>query len=968
MRKLLTVVAFLLVALPAHYTFSQVDTSFIYNQGMPYGTLDIRIAKSATRYYYLQEDVTFSFRESAPGVKTNTYLDMTAWDSSPYAEGNLREKNGDADDFVMNYRLLKPVDYNSTLEKGYPLIIMLHGSGEKGNCWNSNCYHADTSYDPVVNNPAAPTSADHELLNNDHNLLHGGKVFLDAVNLAGNKLPDDPTLDARAFPGFVLFPQSLNGWNGNAVQDALRLLRLVIKKYNIDEDRIYINGLSNGGHGAYEAIKRAPWMFSAAILMSAVDDGFIINAGMESSIAGIPLWIFQGALDTTPTPNKTKYYINRFRSAGSVIRYTEYPDVGHTTWNRAFKEPEYFSWMLGENKASVHVFAGSAKICSGSGSGLPLQLPEGLRAYQWEKNGQIIEGANAAEYIATAPGSYRARFSRISATPAEADWNEWSPVVEVSEQQQPVASIRQVGTVLLKDLNNGNVARLEAAEQAAHYYWYKNGALLNLPGNQDDTLSFIEIQPGACASPCSNNGAYTLVASMFDNCQSAPSEAKHVFFSDQAPVNIEAPGSFTGSAASSSSIQLQWTDNASDEIGYEIWRRKKLGDSQFGAWEMPTLTAANATTFIDEQLEPESIYQYKIRAAGVSGRSEYTPSGTSVLEVSTVEDSTPPTAPGQLSVTRKGLDRVYLVWSPATDDSGIREYMIAYNGQEVSTGSADTVYMIEELAIDSSYNFFVKARDLAGNEGEPSNTVSVTMNVAGLFYEHSPGYWPSLDSIDWSMPEYTGFVDNFTLSEKTQEDYFYFRFDGFLYIETDGSYRFRVTSDDGARLYINNQLVADNNGIHKLTVVESESLSLTAGANRITVNYFESTHTDSLQVEYAGPDTNDEWMVIPSSALRSSLVIANEPTVNSKLIVNVFPNPASQNNMNIQVESLLHERVSVRLFDSFGKEIVADEFDIGEIRQGVRIAPQSRLNHGMYIIRVRQGGHVIQQKVLITEK
>src|SRR3954469_1798476 len=88
--------------------FSQVDTSYVYKTGMPYGTLDIRIAKSTTRYYYLQEGKTFSFRESAPGVRTNTYNDGTSWDSSPYTQGNLREKNGNADTFIMNYRLLLP--------------------------------------------------------------------------------------------------------------------------------------------------------------------------------------------------------------------------------------------------------------------------------------------------------------------------------------------------------------------------------------------------------------------------------------------------------------------------------------------------------------------------------------------------------------------------------------------------------------------------------------------------------------------------------------------------------------------------------------------------------------------------------------------------------------------------------------------------------------------------------------------
>src|SRR5687768_10133750 len=102
------------------FLFAQVDTSFIYSTTMPYGTLDIRLRKSATRYYYLQEDTTFSFRESSPGVKTNTYRDMTSWDSSPYKQGNLRERSGTQDLFVMNYRLLPPVNYNPNFADGYP--------------------------------------------------------------------------------------------------------------------------------------------------------------------------------------------------------------------------------------------------------------------------------------------------------------------------------------------------------------------------------------------------------------------------------------------------------------------------------------------------------------------------------------------------------------------------------------------------------------------------------------------------------------------------------------------------------------------------------------------------------------------------------------------------------------------------------------------------------------------------------
>src|SRR5687768_9963956 len=283
MKKSIGFLIWLLIA--SQTTFSQVDTTFIYRTSTPYGTLDLRIAKSSSRYYYLQENKTFSFRESSPGVKTGTYRDMTSWDSSPYTQGNLREKNGSADYFVMNYRLLFPANYTPSYSEGYPLIIMMHGAGERANCWDSDCFWDTRAWLPNVNSPAAPTTSDHELLNNDYNLLHGGSVHLQARNLAGSRLPNDPTLPARAFPGFILFPQNLNGWTGTNTQDAIRIIRLLQKKYKIDPNRIYVHGLSNGGVGTYEILKRAPWLFAAALPMSAPSESSIISKGLRPTIS-----------------------------------------------------------------------------------------------------------------------------------------------------------------------------------------------------------------------------------------------------------------------------------------------------------------------------------------------------------------------------------------------------------------------------------------------------------------------------------------------------------------------------------------------------------------------------------------------------------------------------------------------------------------------------------------------------------
>jgi hypothetical protein len=940
---------------------AQVDTSYVYNTNTPYGGLDIRIAKSATRYYHLEEGKTFSFRETSAGVRTNTYRDMTAWDSSPYEEGNLRERDGAVDNFVMNYRLLKPQGYDPNYAKGYPIIIMMHGSGEHGNCWHSRCYHSTEAYSPVVNDPPAPTNAEHELLNNDHSLLHGGKVYLDAVELAGNRKPDDPDLADAAFPGFILFPQNLNGWNNNSVQDAIRVLRLIIKKYNIDEDRVYINGLSQGAHGVLEAVKRAPWLFSAVIVMSAVDDGFITSANLESTVAGIPMWYFQGELDTTPYPAKTRSYINKFRNAGAVIRYTEYEGVGHTTWNLAYKEPDFFTWMLGKSKSQVHTFAGSTAICSGS-SGLQLRMPEGHLAYQWQRNGSIINGATSPVYVAKEPGIYRGRFSRVAYTPSESQWNEWSENISLGTAQAGNASIRQLGTVLLRDLNNGNIAYMESQDEAAHYYWFKDGNLLNLPGDQDDTLRLVKISAGDCSDgSCAGNGSYTLVTSSFDQCKSTPSVPKQIFFSDQAPVNITAPGNFTSSDATASTLKLSWTDNSNNEGGFEIWRRQKLA-SGYSAWSMATLTDANIKTFIDSRLMPVTEYQYKIRAVSASGRSDYSPKDN-VLVATTAEDTQPPLAPENLKVTRRDIDRAYLTWSPATDNSGISKYILNYNGETAET--TDTTFTTEPLELNKRFDFSLKAVDLRNNEG-PEATGFITTHFYGLYYEHSPGAFPYVDSIDFASPEYTGYLSALTLKRKTQEDYYYFRFKGYLYINSTGTYQFRTTSDDGSRLYIKGQRIVNNDGIHQMKTITSGTITLQEGPQKFQLDFFDYTKSDSVVVEYKGPDTGNSWKVIDSYAFRSTLVVSTESPDEEGIDIDVFPNPTTQDNINVKIAADLSKPIVITLLDPMGRLIHSEVFGRNNHENGtLRINPQHSLMQGLYLLKVVRGDKVIVKRVII---
>jgi predicted esterase len=408
----------------------QVKSEFLYNSSST-RKLDLRTTVSANTFYYLKEGETFSFRESAPGVKTKSYKSFTKWDSSPYRQGHLRYRNGSSDRFVMNYRLLPPLHYNDTLEAGYPLIVLLHGGIERANCSFHNCYHSTWAYDPNINAPKASTSATHPLLNNDHHLKFGGEEHLAARNLAGSLRPDDPNMPARAFPGFVLAPQMFNDWDEESVQHMLRLVQLHISQYNIDPNKVYVHGLSVGGFAVYDAISKAPWLFAAAIPICAAKDTEDTANRVTKSITNIPIWIFQGAADLEPSVATTKALMDKWKSLGGSVKYTEYQNMDHSIWNTVYSEPEFFSWLRQHDKANVHISNGNTTIIRSKKMFPHLVLSEGFHAYQWEKDGKLIDHGDN-ELVVSTPGVYRARFSRVPA-PSVEQWNKWSPPVMITE-------------------------------------------------------------------------------------------------------------------------------------------------------------------------------------------------------------------------------------------------------------------------------------------------------------------------------------------------------------------------------------------------------------------------------------------------------------------------------------------------------------------------------------------------------
>jgi len=137
--------------------------------------------------------------------------------------------------------------------------------------------------------------------------------------------------------------------------------------------------------------------------------------------------------------------------------------------------------------------------------------------------------------------------------------------------------------------------------------------------------------------------------------------------------------------------------------------------------------------------------------------------------------------------------------------------------------------------------------------------------VNGLDYEYYEGTWNKLPNFDELTPVAEGTVDNFDITPRYRDDYFAFRFTGYIDVPTDGTYIFYTNSDDGSQLYIGDTLVVDNDGLHGMDGDVSGTIGLKAGKHAITVTYFEKDGEEGLLASYEGPEIPKT--LIPNSVL-----------------------------------------------------------------------------------------------------
>ena len=196
------------------------------------------------------------------------------------------------------YTVFVPNGYDGT--RPFPAVLFLHGSGERGN-----------------------------------DGIRGGQIGLGAAILA----------HPEQFPAIAVLPQAVQTWAADSddAKAALAALDDVLATYKVDRKRVALTGLSMGGAGTWSIASARPELFSAIVP--------ICGRGKPESVEALkalPTWIVVGDEDNNNAVQNARAMAQALRDAGATIRQTEYRNVGHNSWDRAYNDPILIDWMLGQ--------------------------------------------------------------------------------------------------------------------------------------------------------------------------------------------------------------------------------------------------------------------------------------------------------------------------------------------------------------------------------------------------------------------------------------------------------------------------------------------------------------------------------------------------------------------------------------------------------------------------------------------
>ncbi len=216
-------------------------------------------------------------------------------------EQEALEFEGDGGGERLRYLLALPPGYSPSGGERWPLILFLHGSGERG-------------------------------------------LDLDLVKKEGI-----PRLveDGGEIPFVVVSPQCPPRASWSRLAGTLvTLVDDVIARHAVDPDRVYLTGISMGGYATWSLAAAYPDRFAALV---PICGGGLASQGVPGRVKrlrDIPVWAFHGALDDIVPVEESQRLVDALRAAGGHPRFTVYPDAGHDSWTRTYDDPAVYEWLL----------------------------------------------------------------------------------------------------------------------------------------------------------------------------------------------------------------------------------------------------------------------------------------------------------------------------------------------------------------------------------------------------------------------------------------------------------------------------------------------------------------------------------------------------------------------------------------------------------------------------------------------
>ena len=268
------------------------------------------------------------------------------------------------DNLERDFFLYLPKGYNENPERQWPVILFLHGDGERGNGKDELDYVL--THGPLYEAWIQKRDLPFIIISPQLHMFGRDTLDIDFLtNRDPNKIPkrlkegvserepdfvtDYPMEGTTPFEDFTdELPKSKDGWN-RVEDDLLSILNIVTTKYNADKNRIYLSGLSYGGFGTWYMASKHPELFAAI--------NPIVGWGHPSLMEPIakykiPVWTFAGGRDNGD--EKVEYFLkglNKLEELGDPeVLFTIHEDMGHDTWKRVYAGEDIYNWFLKHSK------------------------------------------------------------------------------------------------------------------------------------------------------------------------------------------------------------------------------------------------------------------------------------------------------------------------------------------------------------------------------------------------------------------------------------------------------------------------------------------------------------------------------------------------------------------------------------------------------------------------------------------